>query len=524
MLKVVSVSDKVGTAIDRLCRGVAKYHTNLEYIVCDVHPKRPDPEQLARFEQEAKTADIIDWQYYRTADMLRERYPWLEGKKNVLTHNNAYSHRERDWNDYDMVVANNNTLHKELSQITQAPLEYVPLTVDADFWKFNTEWSKNDRILMVANRIESKKGILPVAIACADAGLKFVLVGSISDRNYFEAIMQTGRVEFHENISDEDLRNLYYSSALHVCNSVDNFESGTLPILEAMLCGTPVLTRRVGHVPDLYNDINIKILNSEDNEDTRYIKSEIEKILYDEKALQEQRRAGWETAKARNHERRAYEYQKLYRKLISPQHPVSVIVPIYNKPEIVRQCFEGISNQTYKNIEVIFSDDDPEGSENLVKDLAKFSQFPVRYIYTAKPENDYGLARARNRGVIEATGDILVFCDQRIIMEPNAIEELVKGLDSNTWVFGDKEGKKAFIENFSAIFRKDLIKAGMFNERIDRYGGMSQEIRSRINKQGMVTKLIPTAKAKPAGKSRNKWTKLDDIIKIKNVLYKLGLQ
>lgn len=53
MLKVVAVSDKIDTAIDRLCRGVQKYHDNLDYQVIDVHPKRPDPSQLQRFEQEA---------------------------------------------------------------------------------------------------------------------------------------------------------------------------------------------------------------------------------------------------------------------------------------------------------------------------------------------------------------------------------------------------------------------------------------------------------------------------------------
>jgi len=42
---------------------------------------------------------------------------------------------------------------------------------------------------MVANRIESKKGILQVAIACADLGLTFVLVGAISDMGYMQAIM-----------------------------------------------------------------------------------------------------------------------------------------------------------------------------------------------------------------------------------------------------------------------------------------------------------------------------------------------
>ncbi len=109
-------------------------------------------------------------------------------------------------------------------------------------------------------------------------------------------------------------------------------------------------------------------------------------------------------------------------------------------------------------------------------------------------------------------------------MEPTAISEFVKQIQPNTWLFGDKNGKTNFVENFSCVNRADVVKAGMFNERINKYGGMSQEIRSRINKQGMQVRLIPSAKAIQAGKSRNKWTKQDEIIEMKNLLWKVGLE
>lgn len=94
MLKVVAVVDKEGTAIDRMARGNGKYNDNLDYKVLAVHPKRPDAQQLAAFEVEAHNADIIDWQYFRTAEMLKGRYPWLKDKKQILTHHNPYSIHE----------------------------------------------------------------------------------------------------------------------------------------------------------------------------------------------------------------------------------------------------------------------------------------------------------------------------------------------------------------------------------------------------------------------------------------------
>src|SRR3990167_10413976 len=229
MLKIVAVTDKENTAIWRLADGLKPYFTNLDYKVIAVHPKRPDAQQLAVFEQALRDADIISWDYFRTAEALRERFPWAKEKKSILFHYNPYSITEKDWNDYDMVVACNQYIYEKLGEITISPLEYIPLTVDTDFWKYQTEFTPNDNVIMIANRIESKKGVLEVAQACKQLNLNLQLVGAISDGEYFNKVIETGVVRFHEQISDEQLRDLYYKSTVHVCNSVDGFESGTLP-------------------------------------------------------------------------------------------------------------------------------------------------------------------------------------------------------------------------------------------------------------------------------------------------------
>jgi len=516
MLKIVTVSDKVDTAIDRLCKGVAKYHDNIEYVVCDVHPKRPDPVQLERFLTAVKDADIIDYQYFRTADMLRSNYPELKSIPSILTHNNPYSIHERDWNDYQIVVANNKTMEMNLSHITGARLEFIPLTIDTDFWQFNTNWKPKDQVIMVANRIESKKGILEVAIACAELSLKFVLVGAISDRGYFDSIMATENVDFYQEVSDEKLKELYYESKLHICNSKDDFESGTLPILEAMLCGVPVVTRKVGHVPDLYNGSNM-IINENSNEDVVKLIDVIKNAL--SKDLDDIRNKAWNTAKAHNHERRAYGYQRLYRSLVDDQKTVSVIVPIYNNPEVIKECLESVGNQTYKNIELVVADD---GGDNkaLVDDFAKTKNIPVRYIKTAS--DDYGLARARNIAAIDATGEVLVFCDQRNIMSTKCVEAFVNNLSPRVWLYGNKGAKKEFVENLSCIYRDEFLRLGGFSERIDAYGGLSQYARSVAKYNGYKLEFVERAEAVPRGKSSNKYSKRNDIIKMKNRLWKMG--
>lgn len=520
MLKVVCLVDKEGTALDRLAKGVAKYHDNIDYKVLAVHPKRPDREQLEAFEREAMDADIIDAQYYRTLYMLRAMYPWLKDKKTILTHNNPYAIEEQSWNDVDLNVGNNNYIYKRLGEITEKPVEYIPLTVDTDFWTFNPDWQPNKNVIMVANRIESKKGILPVAIACAELNLHFILVGAISDANYFQSIMDTtGNVEFHEMCSDEELRDLYHKSTIHVCNSVDNFESGTLPILESMLTGVPVLTREVGHVPELNNGENMVILDS-DTEDIPYIQDKLLEMISDKKKLADMRDKAWQSAKVRSFERRAYMYQKLYRQVMWPDETsVSVVVPIYDKPEIIRQCLNAVANQTYKNLELVVCDDGGNNS-SLVKDMAEYVGFPVRKIDTSQGD-DYGLARARNAGTIEATGEYIVYCDQRMVMEPDCVAEFISHAQPKTWLYGNKGARKEFVENLSCIKRSEIINAGMFCERIDRYGGMSQECRTRFRNQGGRTEYVESAKATPVGKSSNRNRKRQDIIAIKSRLWKM---
>lgn len=518
MFKVVCVVDKEKTALDRLAQGVKPYHDNLDYKVIAVHPKRPSPEQLAIFEREARTADVMDYQYFRTAEMLRERYDWLKLIPSILTHNNPYSIKESNWLGYQMVVGNNNSIFEALKDIAASPIRMIPLAVDPYFWSYLDDYQAPRSVIMVANRIESKKGILPVAQACKKLGIKMHLVGAISQPDYWHEVMATNVVEFAQEITDEQLRDLYHKSGILVCNSVDNFESGTLPILEAIYCGIPVLSRRIGHVPDFENADKIVIQDS-DPDDVENIANKLTEMFADKKKLEKQRHEAWMGVKDMNFERRAYAYQTLYREIIGDK-TVSIIMPECNHPEMTKKSINAALNQTHKNIELVVIDDG-ESQKDIIDQLALTASVPVRYIKLH--DKGYNLAKARNLGSIEATGDILVFCDQRIVMESNAIEEFIKKLTAKSWLWGSKGVKKDFIENFTCVYREDFMTFGMFNERCDRYGGLSQETRVRARRQGMKLEYCGEAKATQEGKSSNKWHKKIEILESKNMLWKMGL-
>lgn len=511
-MRILTVVEKEGTAIWRLAQGVKKYNPQFNIDVVAVHPKRPDVDQLNTFYELAKKADILDFQYWKTYVMLRDNYPELMNKKKILSHHNPYNIYEEKWEELDAVVANNATIHSKLKK------NFIPLGVDAELFKFNKEY-KGDKIQMVSGRIESKKGILPVAEACKGLGLKMLLIGSVSDGEYFKKIMDTGVVEFREKVSDQELVNSYYESKIHVCNSIDDYESGTMPILEAMLCGTPVLTRNIGHVPDINNDRNMFIRhgNPEDIED---IKESITKMLSMD--LDKMRNEAWNTAKAYNDLRRARRYEKLFWEVYSKQPLVSVIIPTFNRKEILSQVLISVFNQDYPAIEIIVCDDgSTDDTQEMIKKVQ--GQYPIKYVNT-NTTDEYNLAYARNLGVIESSGKYLMFLDDRYELEQDCISKMVENMYPQRWVFGNKGNKKTtFVENFSMIHRKEFIMAGMFNQSCKMYGFQSQELRERFRLQRFKLNYVESARAKIISKTKNRYNKKEEILKAKDILFKLGL-
>ena len=85
----------------------------------------------------------------------------------------------------------------------------------------------------------------------------------------------------------------------------------------------------------------------------------------------------------------------------------SVIIPTYNRAHIILRTINSILNQTYKNYEIIISDD---GSEDNTKQIIqeKFSGYPnIKYVY----HENQGASHARNYGATFADGEYLYFLD-----------------------------------------------------------------------------------------------------------------
>ncbi len=515
-MNVLMITDKPGSAIDRLAWGVKKYNPQFHIAIVPVHPKRPDVDQIQAFLKHVKDADVICFEYWKTALMLMENYPNECKKPKLLAHYNPYNIKERDWKDFDLVTVPNRTI-----QEIYPTGRYIPLTIDLSKFTFNRDYTEGTQVIMVSSRIESKKGVLPVAEACKELGYKFVLVGSVSDGEYFKKVLDTG-CEYFEKITDEELIEKYYESAVHVCNSIDDYESGTLPMLEAMACGVPVLTRKVGHVPDLDNGYNM-IIRDGDVEDVEDVKKHLQEIMENRAKRLQIREDAWQTVKTKNDYRRAKEYERLIWELYSKKPLVSIVIPTFNRKDYLIKIIERIVLSPYPAKEIVVCDDgSTDGTGEMISMILDRSPVPIKYINTETP-GEYNLAYAKNLGVIEASGDILVFLDDRYVPSVTLIEEFTSKLHSKHWLFGNKGNKRNFVENVSCIYRQEFIDSGMFNTTVKTYGFQSQELRNRFKKQGFRFDFIEQAEVEVLSGTKNKYTKREEIVSSKNALWKMNL-
>ncbi len=122
--------------------------------------------------------------------------------------------------------------------------------------------------------------------------------------------------------------------------------------------------------------------------------------------------------------------------LIKNNDLVSIIIPTYNRQDLLKESVESVINQTYKNIELIIVDD---GSIDNTKAVVEnyLSDPRVKYIY----QINKGLGEARNNGILNSKGNYLMFLDDDDIYLPYAVEKMLlffkKQPDNVKLIYGD---------------------------------------------------------------------------------------
>lgn len=104
---------------------------------------------------------------------------------------------------------------------------------------------------------------------------------------------------------------------------------------------------------------------------------------------------------------------------------ISVVVPIYNVEQYLERCVESIVNQTYTNLEILLvNDGSVDNSDEIIqKFLLKDSR--IKRIY----KENGGLSDARNVGMLQASGDYIIFIDSDDYIEKEMLESLYNQIE-----------------------------------------------------------------------------------------------
>lgn len=203
---------------------------------------------------------------------------------------------------------------------------------------------------------------------------------------------------------------------------------------------------------------------------------------------------------------------------------LSVVIPTFNRRQMLRRCLDGLSRQSYPadRFEVIVVDD---GSTDGTAEMA--NRCAGRLSLKVVPQPNRGAASARNRGIDCAAGEYILFVDDDIVLEPDCLARhvsaqqerggivgigrltlrLAHGGDGFSRWFGrwwnahyqrlEQSGTATWIDCFSGNLsapRVELLQIGGFTTELHR--GEDVELGYRLSRRGLSIVYLPQARGR----------------------------
>ena len=158
----------------------------------------------------------------------------------------------------------------------------------------------------------------------------------------------------------------------------------------------------------------------------------------------------------------------IYLKFNNIDFKVSVIIPTYNRGNLIINSIKSVLNQTFRNLEVIVVDDG--STDNTEDEINKITDKRIKYI---KLNSNRGGSNARNVGIKNATGQFISFQDSDDIFYPNKIEKQIKNIINKNSIFDFCKINVIYNSTYSYLIpnarqENSIIKGEIFNELISR--------------------------------------------------------
>jgi len=172
---------------------------------------------------------------------------------------------------------------------------------------------------------------------------------------------------------------------------------------------------------------------------------------------------------------------------------ISIIVPTYNRQNLIKDAIQSVVKQTYKDWELIIVDDgSTDNTKSIVSEYTK-KDSRIRYFY----KKNGGQGSARNLGVLESKGEYVAFLDSDDEWLEDKLEKQISFLEKNksasfcytksVSVFPNGK-RKYFGQDTKKLYRfllmgigtsslssvlfvkKDLLRIGLFDEATELIG------------------------------------------------------
>jgi glycosyltransferase involved in cell wall biosynthesis len=213
---------------------------------------------------------------------------------------------------------------------------------------------------------------------------------------------------------------------------------------------------------------------------------------------------------------------------------ISVIVPTFNRNDLLVQTVDALINQNLdkSQYEIVVVDDCSTIDARSVLDKYLISNPHIIYV---RHEVNKGLAASRNTGIINATGDIVLFLDSDIVPEQSFVkthlnlhmsfkdeyvavvsnlrydEECIRNSNfakfmNNRYLGNRSIEEKAFLNlnnlppqyfggGISSVRKDRMITLGMFDMSFVKYGGEDEDMGYRLSQSGVRIMYCDNAKA-----------------------------
>lgn len=126
---------------------------------------------------------------------------------------------------------------------------------------------------------------------------------------------------------------------------------------------------------------------------------------------------------------------------------VSIVIPLYNKENSIKNTIDSVLSQSYSNLElIIVNDGSTDNSKSIVE---KYQDTRIRLL----SQENHGISYSRNKGIKEAKGEWILFLDADDLLLPKSLEKLLNSVtDSFTMISGN------FIVNKNGLKYKYLTE------------------------------------------------------------------